>query len=375
MKKEVATIFTSPINGEGLLINRYPERRREFLQAWDASDDLLLYEVLNDIESKRILIINDSFGALACSLIKFNPVVYSDSFCSHMAIKKNSQNDPRLTLINDLATIQKGVFDTVLIKSPKSFTHLKDILIQLTRLMAPGAKLYCGIMIKHSSSSIFDLIENYIGKTTTSLARKKARVIKASFQNNLVCEEVVSTITLAEHGLTLKNYSSVFSNKKLDIGTRFFLDNFPNELNGDILDLGCANGILGIVARIKNPDINPIFCDDSFLATKSTKENYRSHLKEECRNIFWMNCYEDRGLPRVNAVLCNPPFHQQNTITKQIAYQMFSDAYHCLKTGGKLYVVANSHLGYHSKIKQNFKNAKIISSSKKFVIIEAIKRN
>lgn len=53
---------------------RYPLRRRETLRAWDAADEYLLDELagLGLGEGTRLLILNDSFGALAVS--PMNPI-------------------------------------------------------------------------------------------------------------------------------------------------------------------------------------------------------------------------------------------------------------------------------------------------------------
>ncbi|MGI9275258.1 MAG: methyltransferase [Endozoicomonas sp.] len=37
--------------------------------------------------------------------------------------------------------------------------------------------------------------------------------------------------------------------------------------------------------------------------------------------------------------MCNPPFHQQNTVGDQIAQRMFSDAHKVLKSGGEMRIV------------------------------------
>jgi 16S rRNA (guanine1207-N2)-methyltransferase len=74
-------------------------------------------------------------------------------------------------------------------------------------------------------------------------------------------------------------------------------------------------------------------------------------------------------------VVCNPPFHQQQAITDHIAWQMFCDAKHVLRTGGQLMVIGNRHLGYDVKLTRLFgkQNVKLVTSNNKFVILQATK--
>lgn len=81
------------------------------------------------------------------------------------------------------------------------------------------------------------------------------------------------------------------------------------------------------------------------------------------------------GFPsdRLHVVLCNPPFHQQNTLTDHIAWQMFRDARRCLQYGGELRIVGNRHLDYYRKMKNLFGNCTTVASNQKFVILRSVK--
>lgn len=73
-------------------LNRYPVRKNELLRAWDAADEYLLNHLYNKIDPRKnlnILIINDSFGALATSLSNQNITVWTDSWISMNGIQEN----------------------------------------------------------------------------------------------------------------------------------------------------------------------------------------------------------------------------------------------------------------------------------------------
>lgn len=351
-------------------LKRYPHRKNELLQAWDSADELILQHLGSlSLEDKRILIVNDQFGALSCGLQKFQITSYTDSFISFQSIKLNSEN--QITPINDLRALS-GTYDYVVIQLPKNMSFFEDVLCRLTHHMNASSKIICGAMVKHLAPASFDLLNKYIGKTTTSLAQKKARLIFADFEKAPVNSPYPLKVKFELFEKEFINHSNLFSREKLDIGTRFLLEHMPRGEFKTILDLGCANGLVGIQAKKLNPEAKIIFSDESQMAIISASENYQQFFSDEAE-FHWTNCYENQAKDSLDLVICNPPFHQSNTIGDFIAWQMFNDAKDALKRGGMIRVVGNSHLGYQVKLKKIFGNSKIIATNNKFMIVDAIK--
>jgi 23S rRNA (guanine1835-N2)-methyltransferase len=351
---------------------RYPERHDPSLRAWDAADEYIISHLESnfDLKEKSILIINDSFGALYTNLKEYGPDFYSDSYVSFKGTCLNSGDE--IEVINNLHTIKKK-YDLVLIKIPKNLTFFEDILCQLTNILSEDGEAIFGGMVKHMPKSNFELVEKYFTEMNTSLAKKKARLIFASRPKQVCHDRFLQNIMIEGMEHTLTNYSNLFSRSKLDIGTRLFLDNIPSDDFGGILDLGCANGVVGIKAKLSNPKSHIYFSDDSAMAITAAKENWAKYFDENEATFFWTNCYEDPDLPQVDLVLCNPPFHQNNTVGDFIAWQMFNDAKRALKKGGRIRVIGNRHLAYHVKLKKVFGNSEVINQNQKFVIIDAYK--
>ncbi|WP_032487348.1 methyltransferase, partial [Yersinia pestis] len=51
----------------------------------------------------------------------------------------------------------------------------------------------------------------------------------------------------------IHNHANVFSRNNLDIGARFFMEILPYDVTGKIADLGCGNGVVGLIALEQNP--------------------------------------------------------------------------------------------------------------------------
>lgn len=362
-------IFNNPL-GENFKLARYPANEK--LKAWDSADELLIQEFKENkkLIDKKILIINDSFGALSLALKDWKSTTYTDSYVSFKAMK---DNQPELNIINDLSLL-KGKYDLVLIKLPKSLSFFEDILANLSQFLPTGTPIIFGCMVKYLAKGYFEIIEKYIGEVRTSLAQKKARLIYSEFIHEKKKSPYPQNIYIDAIDAKFLNHSSVFSRNKLDIGTRFFLNHIPAGEYNAILDLGCGNGIIGIQAKKKNPKAKLLLSDDSFMAIKSSQENIQNFNFDSDSTFFWTNCFEKAVAVPVDLVLCNPPFHQNNTMGDFIALQMFSDSKDALVSGGQIRVIGNSHLGYHQKLKKIFGNSKIIATNKKFMIVDAFKK-
>ncbi|MBN3563601.1 methyltransferase [Aliamphritea spongicola] len=372
-------------------LNRYPLRAKDTLRAWDAADEYILQFIAEAQASgevfQNVLIINDSCGALATALAPMQPVVMSDSFVSHQAIRQNLQsNRPEeapLHLIDclqspaDFLPTTGAPADLVILKITKSLAQLEDQLHRIRPLLSENTRVLAAGMVKAIHTSTLDLFGKIIGPTHTSLAKKKARLIHCQPDLSLspAANPFPKALPLPEHRLDIVNHASVFARDKLDIGTRFFLENMPaSDEPKHIIDLGCGNGLLGIAAAGTHPNATFTMVDESFMAVASAEQNFAQNHPDRTTNFQVTDCLTGIADNCADLILNNPPFHQQNTIGDFIAVQMFKDAKRTLKTGGELLVIGNRHLGYHVKLKRLFGNCTTLASNKKFVILRCIKR-
>ena len=372
-------------------LRRYPQRKKESLRAWDAADEYVLNHLAeNNLlqPGSTLLIVNDGFGGLSLPLNNFEPVVMTDSYLSMQAISSNLESngidEDAVVVINSLQApdsvlIKKA--DIVLIKLPKSLAMLEDQLHRVRPALDSSTIIIAAGMTKNIHMSTMALFEKIIGATKTSLARKKSRLIFCYFDKDLEPAEnpypqsYESGYSLGDDELEIINHAAVFSREKLDIGTRLFLENLPvDEKYKTIVDLGCGNGVLGLIAAIKNPAADLIFTDESYMAVESSISNFLSVFNETREAEFLQtDCLQGVADNSVSLILCNPPFHQNNAINDDIAWQMFTESKAALAAKGELWVIGNRHLGYHAKLKHLFGHCDVMASNKKFTLLKATK--
>ncbi|SFN23313.1 23S rRNA (guanine1835-N2)-methyltransferase [Izhakiella capsodis] len=363
---------------ENLTLQRFPLQREESpLQAWEAADELLLQQLEGPAVGPT-LIFNDSFGALACACHSDDPFSISDSLLSLLATRQNLQHNhlspEAVTLLDSLSALPEAP-SRVLIKIPKTLALLEQQLRALRKVVTPQTHIIAAAKAKEIHRSTLQLFERTLGRTTTSLAWKKARLIFCQWQAPLLPEDEMIQRWQLDSGETIANHASVFARSGLDIGARFFMQHLPQNLSGEIIDLGCGNGVIGLVALRNNPLARVHFVDESWMAVASSRMNIELNQPESlARSQFSVNhALSGFAANSAKAVLCNPPFHQQNALTDHIAWQMFRDARRCLLCGGELRVVGNRHLDYHHKLKKLFGNCQLVASNKKFVVLRCVK--
>ena len=151
----------------------------------------------------------------------------------------------------------------------------------------------------------------------------------------------------AYRGKTLRfvTDAGVFSRGELDTGTRLLLDSLPERLAGEILDLGCGWGPIGISLKSVFPETAVTMVDVNLRAVELSRTNAE-------RNGVQVTCLESDGFSALqgrffDTIITNPPIRTG----KQTIYRMFSDAGQSLKDGGSLYLVIRKQQGAESCMK------------------------
>ncbi len=366
------------------ILSRYPERKKENLRAWDAADEMLLLHVHEQdwlTTDDRLLIMNDSFGALSVAMAMYKPEMLSDSYLAMQGtrtnLKANAIADGKVSIITSMDTLQ-GTYDRVLIKIPKSLAQLEAQLYQIRPHLHARSSIIAAGMVKAIHTSTLELFERIIGPTRTSLARKKARMIFCQYDHDLDpgINPYPREYILDNRDYRIINHASVFSQQSLDIGSRFFIEHIPSSTQAKkIVDLGCGNGVIGLIAAERNPAAELYFIDESYMAVASAQATFTAAFGNSRKATFSVaDGLEGFADNSIDLILNNPPFHQHNAVGDSVAWQMFTAAKNVLRQGGELWVIGNRHLGYHVKLKRLFGNYANIASNRKFVILKAVKR-
>lgn len=100
--------------------------------------------------------------------------------------------------------------------------------------------------------------------------------------------------------------SSVFSKRRVDLGTRILIESMDVPKMGNVLDVGCGYGAVGIVAAVLNPKLSVVMTDVNMRAVRLARKNVELNkvLNAEVRYGYFYEPVE--GLV-FDCVLSNPP--------------------------------------------------------------------
>ncbi|MCG8393243.1 MAG: class I SAM-dependent methyltransferase [Pseudomonadales bacterium] len=363
------TVFEHPWGT--LVLHRWPRRRRETLQAWDNADRYLLDTLKARAKGATSLVVNDQQGALALGAMHHGPVQRSgDSFVADLACRKNRE-------VNQLDGLPEPLwpFDTlpappdqVLMRVPKSLALLEWQLQWLSEQLPVGAPVWLAGMDKHLPRQLVPMMQQYLGNGRAELGWKKARLFSAEAPGERLAVAPYPTEVEGPMG-PLTVHAGVFAQQQLDIGARFFLAHLPDSLpaGARVADLGCGNGVIGLALLQACPDSQLVFCDESWLALQSARDNVARYCPESASEFHLgdglVGCDE-----RFDLILLNPPFHDGYVVGDHVARRLFRQSKQALNAGGELRVIGNRHLSYHKLLGKLFGKVEVLGSNQKFVV-------
>lgn len=114
--------------------------------------------------------------------------------------------------------------------------------------------------------------------------------------------------------------SSVFSKKRVDLGTRLLIESMLLPDRGDALDIGCGYGAVGIAAAAQKPTLHVVMTDVNMRAVRLARENIGRNRVANAEVCF--GClYEPVEGSEFDVVLSNPPVSAGMDIVKAIITQ------------------------------------------------------
>jgi 16S rRNA (guanine1207-N2)-methyltransferase len=179
------------------------------------------------------------------------------------------------------------------------------------------------------------------------------------------------TFTLRGEKFFFNTDAGVFSKGEVDFGSRLLIESFElPTVEGDILDVGCGYGPIGLAMAKSFPERTVHMVDVNRRAIELAIRNSKENDVENVR------IYESDGLSMVegpfSAILTNPPIRAG----KETVFKFYDEAFEKLKAGGELWVVIQKKQGAPSTIdhlKKLFGQVETVEKKKGYYILRAEK--
>ncbi len=176
------------------------------------------------------------------------------------------------------------------------------------------------------------------------------------------------TVTVRGHYFRFNTGTGVFSQGRLDSGTRLLADTMTLPERGPILDLGCGYGPLGIIAAKTNPELEVLLTDNNPNALRFAKMNGQLNY---VKNVEFRlgSIYAPSESKEFNLIVSNPPLSAGFSIVSEI---MRSAPSH-LKLGGALEVVLRKGFNiYKRELEKAFGNVEVLGRGSGYRVFHAV---
>ena len=185
--------------------------------------------------------------------------------------------------------------------------------------------------------------------------KSERKIIKFNFDNKV---------------FSIYSDNGVFSKDRFDYGTRVLLNSVDiDKLSGNVLDLGCGLGVVGIILGTFKKGINIDMVDINERAIDLAKNNLV--LNNIKANVFVSDIYSNID-NKYDFIITNPPIRAG----KNVIRGFLLGSYDYLKDDGILYFVMRKDHGVKSMIKElsvKF-NTSIVNKDKGFYVVLCTKK-
>lgn len=164
----------------------------------------------------------------------------------------------------------------------------------------------------------------------------------------------------------------IYGWQKQDRGSALLIDCLGGFLEGlaqapkKMADLGCGYGYLPVLASVQLPDCHWLLTDNNATALLACAKNVETH--QLSAELHLADCAEGVSGP-VDAVLCNPPFHQGFAVEGRLTERFLAATHRLLRDGGQALFVVNQFIPLQRKAEGLFSSCEVMADSDGFRVI------
>ena len=337
-----------------------PDNRVLFL---NSAADPFVSSVAGQLGTGTITLAEDNIASLQAALQEAERNGLQTNQLGHVAFHEYTLREPAATM--DVAIMN-------LLYQPGNIWVLYGLQVA-SYALKPGGCLYVVGAKDRGVLSIAKRMQEYFGNVETLATSKGYRVVCS---RNSFSGDKLHLFPPASDRQNVVDTSSplvslVFSDGKLDEGTRLLLEALEVRPTDEALDIGCGAGFIGIhIARLANR--GKVTMVDASLASIAVAE--RRVAESGLANIRVLASDGAQAVlqQRFDLVVTNPPFHVGGIQTTEIAQRFIREAAQVLKARGRFYLVANRFLKYEPALRDHFKTVDEVGGNTRYKVLRAL---
>jgi len=166
----------------------------------------------------------------------------------------------------------------------------------------------------------------------------------------------------------------MFSHDRVDAGSKLLAECLPDTCRGTAADFCAGWGYLSVALLERTSGLKSM---DLYEADHASLEAARQNLQAVAPKIplgfFWQDLAAEKVTKKYDLIVMNPPFHQGRAAEPEIGQAMIKAASGALKSGGRLFMVANRGLPYDETVRAGFSRAQELRREAAFRVVVAYK--
>jgi 16S rRNA (guanine1207-N2)-methyltransferase len=277
------------------------------------------------------------------------------------------QFSPLVPHSGSLEDLSPGALEDLAMLAPPGAIERRYVLALALRALAPGAPLL--VMApkdKGGGRLARELAE--LGCPSHETAKRHHRICAAAAASDAEALDaaIAAGAPRFSEALGLWTQPGVFSWDRLDPGSALLMRHLP-EFSGRGADFGCGLGVLAhaILRSERVKQLSLIEIDRRAVAL------CRRNVADSRADIVWADARAVSGLPPLDFVVMNPPFHEGGTENRGLGLAFIDKAAAVLRKGGQCWLVANRHLPYEAVLTRNFREVHTVADEGGYKIVEA----
>lgn len=275
---------------------------------------------------------------------------------------------------NKYLSTLNSVFNTILVRATRQTAETLGIVATATDHLGAGGR----ILVAQENTHGAEGLEKHLRKAFPALetvVKYKCRVMVLA-QNDTNMKEVAgwkkaaSLQKVSETGCW--SAPGLFSWDRADMASKLLLAHLPEKLEGTGADLGCGYGYLSAHV-IKKSGVKGLYAIDyDRRAVEACTKNLEEAGGAAPFQVLWRDATEIQAdIPPLDWVVMNPPFHTQQHEDRELGQRFCKSALKMLKSGGKVYIVANRHMPYEDALEKAAKKVERLAEENGFKILAA----